>query len=138
MPHPDLVYITYIRTTPEKLFQALTDPAFTKQYFGGVAFDTDWKPHSKIHVPGPDGPVLWGTVLQVDPPRLLSYTFDGPAHGKAGAGRSTVATFEVEPHGEGVRLHLTHSRLEPMDVDLRRDTFHGLVLRPSDAKGDYL
>jgi uncharacterized protein YndB with AHSA1/START domain len=154
---PDFVYITYIRCSPQKLFQALMDPDVTRLYFFGADFDTDWKEGSPLHVRRADGRVRWGTVLKVEAPRLLSYTFDGPAHGRE-AGRPTVATFEIRPHGDCVRLYLTHSRLDPDDLDPRKDTFHGLnngwpailsslkslmetgralALEPMDAKGEY-
>ncbi|HTB22153.1 MAG TPA: SRPBCC domain-containing protein [bacterium] len=160
MSQPDYVYISYLRATPNQVFKALTDPQYTKQYFFGVSFDTDWKPGSKIHVPGPDGKhVLWGRVLKVEEPRLLSYTFDGPAHGTTEDAWPTTATFEIHSHGEGTRLYLTHSGLKPGDLDPRKDTFHGLnngwpailsslkslletgkalTLRPGDTKGDYV
>jgi uncharacterized protein YndB with AHSA1/START domain len=160
MSQPDYVYISYIRATPAQVFEALTDPLSTKQFFFGVSFDTDWKPGSKIHVPGPEGRrLLWGKVLKAEEPNLLSYTFDGPAHGAAEGSRSSTATFEIQAHGEGSRLFLTHSRLQPGDLDPRKDTFHGLNngwpailsglkslletgqaldLLPMDAKGDYL
>ena len=123
----DFVYITYIATTPEKLWQALIEPAFTRQYFFGVEFETDWKPSSVIQVPGPEGKKQQcGRVHHFEPPRLLAYTFDGPAHGPGGERRATLATFEIQAHGGGVRLYLTHSHLEPADLDPRKDTFAGL------------
>src|SRR5436309_2075590 len=75
-PMNEFVYTTYISTTPEKLWQALTEPAFTRQYWG-VAFETDWKTGS---------PMIWTengaktshpeqVVLESDPYRLLSYTW---------------------------------------------------------------
>lgn len=70
------VYTTYIRTTPERLWNALTDPAFTKRYWD-MEFVTDWKPGSHMKW------VHWGVVLddpaqvviEADPPRRLSYTW---------------------------------------------------------------
>ena len=50
MARSTFVYVTYIRTTPEKLWQALIDPDFVKQYFFGVRFDTDWKPKNGFPV----------------------------------------------------------------------------------------
>lgn len=158
MAQPDFVYITYIRTNPETLFKALREPEYTKQYFMGVHFETDWQAGSKLYTLNPAGNrVLWGTVLRVEPPKVLSYTFDGPAHGQE-PGRPTIATFEIQPHGDGVRLYLTHSQLDSADVDPRKDTFHGLnngwpailsslkslletgkglVFAPMDEKGEY-
>jgi len=155
MEQSDFNYTTYIRCSPEKLWQALTDPAFTQRYFFGVRFESDWKPGSPLYSRDPGGAQsAWGTVLRVEKPRLLEYTFEGEAHGMAG--RATVATFEMQAHGNGTRLVLTHSRLT--DVDPRRNTFSGLnngwpailsslkslvetgqplVLAAMDAHGDY-
>jgi len=123
---PDFVYISYIRTTPEKLWNALINPEITQLYFMGVAFETDWNPGSPLYTHPQGGEKkLWGTVKAFEPPRLLAYTFDGPAHGPK-PHRATLATFEMQPHGDGVRLYLTHSQLTPEDVDSRKNTFHGL------------
>src|SRR5690349_25066256 len=70
------VYETHIRTTPERLWQALTDPAFTSRYWG-VTFDTDWKPGSKL-VYNYQGVAMDGpgqVVLESDPFRRLAYTW---------------------------------------------------------------
>src|SRR5689334_3608155 len=124
---PDFIYISYIASTQDKVWKALIDPEFTSQYFFGVKFDTDWRPGSVIHVAGPKGEkIQWGTVEKFEVPRLLAYTFDGPAHGVPVGQHPTLATFEVEPHGSGVRLYLTHSRLTAEDYEARKDTFRGL------------
>src|SRR3954463_5479790 len=54
MTKPEFVYTTYIKTTPERLWQALTDPAFTRRYWFGVSFETDWRPDSPMRG-GPNG-----------------------------------------------------------------------------------
>ncbi|HWE89835.1 MAG TPA: metalloregulator ArsR/SmtB family transcription factor [Pseudonocardiaceae bacterium] len=123
----EFVYTTYIKTTPEQLWQALTDPAFTNQYWG-VRFDTDWQVGS---------PITWEqegvkiadpaqVVTAAEPPRTLSYTWHTftPEFGEAydfdpdqlaawtAEPRSTV-TFDIEPVGEFVKLTVTHSGFEP-------------------------
>ena len=66
------VYVTYIRTTPEKLWEALTDPKFTKQYWFGCIQKTDWKVGSPWQLQYDDGKVTdTGEVLEVDPPKRL-------------------------------------------------------------------
>jgi uncharacterized protein YndB with AHSA1/START domain/DNA-binding transcriptional ArsR family regulator len=123
----EFVYTTYIKTTPERLWQALTDPAFTRRYWG-VAFESDWRVGS---------PVTWEqlgvtiadpaqVVLESEPHRRLSYTWhtftrefaesvglsgEVLAHA-AGEPRSKV-TFEIEPLGEMVRLTVVHDGFEP-------------------------
>ena len=76
MEKPSFVYTTYIRTTPERLWQALTDPAFTKRYWGAT-FQTDWKPGSEmtwemfgVTIADPDQ-----VVLESDPYHRLSYSW---------------------------------------------------------------
>lgn len=121
------VYVTYIRTTPEQLWQALTDPAFTSQYWG-VIFETDWQTGS---------PIAWKLgdvvmdredqrVLEADPPRRLSFTWhaltddflatygDSPEwNAKASAEPLSKVTFEIEPTGEVVKLTVVHDGFEP-------------------------
>jgi uncharacterized protein YndB with AHSA1/START domain len=91
MSKPEFVYVTYIETTAEKLWTALTDGDFTARYWFGVRLRSDA-----------------GKVVEYDPPRRLAYTFvnlseeyrdDLPA----------LATFELEPHGNLVKLTLTHA-----------------------------
>src|SRR5919204_926117 len=74
MDKPTFVYTTYIRTTPERLWQALTDPAFTSRYWGAT-FETDWQPGSTMRwelfgvtIDDPEQ-----VVVEADPPRRLSY-----------------------------------------------------------------
>jgi uncharacterized protein YndB with AHSA1/START domain len=127
MDNPEFVYTTHITTTPERLWQALTEPAFTRRYWG-VAFDTDWKPGSPmtwtehgITTAGPDQ-----VVLEYDPYRRLSYTWHTftPEWAKAAgvseevlttisAERRSKVTFDLEPRGEKVRLTVVHDGFEP-------------------------
>ncbi|MEU8522777.1 SRPBCC family protein [Streptomyces sp. NBC_01216] len=124
------VYTTYIRTTPDELWQALTDAAFTRRYWG-VAFETTWTAGS---------PMVWEqdgrrtsdpaqVVLAARPGRLLAYTWHTFTHEWAeavGLGdeaysrladeRRSKVTFEIEPSGEMVRLVVTHDDLEPDGV----------------------
>ena len=109
MHKPEFVYVTYIETTPEKLWHALTDGDFTQRYWFGARLRSDWKPGSSFEMVRSDGSVSdAGKVVECDPPRRLAYTFvnlsdtyrnDIPA----------LATFELEPHGKLVKLTLTHA-----------------------------
>jgi uncharacterized protein YndB with AHSA1/START domain/DNA-binding transcriptional ArsR family regulator len=119
---PSFVYSTYIRTTPEQLWQALTDPAFTERYWGAT-FDTDWTPGSTMtwHQRGTTSADPEQVVLEADPPRRLSYTWhtmtdeladaidltEEARTRLAGEKRSKV-TFDVEPLGEVVKLTVVH------------------------------
>jgi len=126
MDKPEFVYTTYISTTPERLWQALTDPAFTQRYWE-TAFVTDWAPGSamtwdnhgvEITDPGQ-------VVLESDPYRRLSYTWhaftpdlaarfgwDEEFRARlAGEVRSKV-TFDIEPADQGVKLTVIHDGFE--------------------------
>ena len=123
---PVFVYTTYIRTTPEELWRALTEPAFTKRYWG-VTFDTDWQPGSPMtwHQRGTATDDPHQTVLEADPPRRLSYSWhtmtpelaesldmtDEAQQRLAAESRSKV-TFDIEPVGEVVKLTVVHDGFE--------------------------
>lgn len=102
-------YSTYIDTTPEKLWEALTSPEFTVKYWGGRTMESDWKEGSSIRIVQPQGPqtaVKIGKVLISDPPRLLSYMTDceHPAE-------SSTMTFEIVRTPAQVRLNITHEMM---------------------------
>jgi DNA-binding transcriptional ArsR family regulator/uncharacterized protein YndB with AHSA1/START domain len=122
MTDTEFAYTTYIKTTPERLWQALTDPAFTVRYWG-VAFESDWKPGSRmtweqkgVTIDDPEQ-----VVLEAEPYRRLAYSFhtftpefaqsvglDEDFVAKASAERRSKVTFDIEPHGELVKLTLVH------------------------------
>jgi uncharacterized protein YndB with AHSA1/START domain/DNA-binding transcriptional ArsR family regulator len=131
MTAPEFVYTTYISTTPERLWQALTDPALTSRYWG-CSFESDWlegSPYtleqSGFRVAHPDQ-----RVLVSDPPRRLAYTWHtfSPEWGEVvgrevGISQEDVArmaaeprskvSFEIEPVEDGVRLTVVHDGFEP-------------------------
>ena len=124
MDKPDFVYTTYIKTTPERLWQGLTDPAFTRRYWN-VAWDTDWRTGSLMTLEiVKDGVTIADpeqVVLESDPYRRLSYTWhtftpewaatydvsDEDLARFASERRSKV-TFDIEPLGEMVKLTVVH------------------------------
>ncbi|MFE3194766.1 ArsR/SmtB family transcription factor [Nocardia sp. NPDC059240] len=128
----DFVYVSYIKTTPERLWQALTEPAFTKQYWGAT-FDTDWQPGSEMvwHQQNWTGVNPGQVVLTADPYTKLSYTwhtFDEtfaeamgmPAADVAvwGAEPRSTVTFQLEELGEIVKLTVTHDGFPPQSTVL--------------------
>ena len=103
------VYTTYIVTTPEKVFEALTRPEFTMQYWGGAELRSDWAVGSPLEAHHPDRDDFCGEVLAVDPPRRLAYTFTGRAEIAEGRPPTTVE-FEIAPFGDAaVKLTVLHS-----------------------------
>jgi uncharacterized protein YndB with AHSA1/START domain len=107
MSKPEFVYVTYIETTPEKLWHALTDPDFTARYWFGVRLESDWKVGSRFAMVMNGTTNDAGEVLEYDPPRLLSYTFVNLSE-KYRDERPARATFVLEAHGSLVKLTLTH------------------------------
>jgi uncharacterized protein YndB with AHSA1/START domain len=108
MSKPEFVYVTYIETTPEKLFQALTDSDFSKRYWFGTELRTDWSIGSPFALVM-DGKVTdTGTVLEYDPPKRLSYTFHHELNETARKEKPSRVTFVLEPYGKVVKLMLMH------------------------------
>ena len=112
MQKPNLVYVTYIRTTPEKIWEAVTKPEFARQYWGKHVNVSDWKKGSKWeHIAEDDNNEVYitGEILECIPPKLLTLTWADPDDL---ADHSRV-TFEIEPLEEMVRLTVTHGDFKP-------------------------
>jgi len=113
MGKPKFVYVTYISTSPEEVWKALTDPRVTTKYWQHVNV-SDWKPGSKWeHRTGdPSGELqMVGRVVESTPPRRLVITWAFPED-EAREEKHTTVTFEIEPVRDVVRLTVTHDRLE--------------------------
>ncbi|MGE5134138.1 MAG: ArsR/SmtB family transcription factor [Gemmatimonadota bacterium] len=126
MDKPKFVYTTYINTTPERLWQALTDPAFTQRYWE-TSIHSDWAVGSEMtwETRGAVAADPEQVVLEADPYRRLSYTWHtftpewAQANGIAEELRVTLAaeprskvTFEIEPSGQLVKLTVIHDGFE--------------------------
>jgi uncharacterized protein YndB with AHSA1/START domain len=115
MSKPKFVYVTYISTTPEKLWNALSDSKMTKQYWYGHRNASDWKVGSVWkHEDYDDASQvdIMGKVVESDPPRRLVLSWFFPSDAEAKEKHSQV-TFEIEPVTDAVRLTVTHEELEP-------------------------
>lgn len=110
----DFVYVTYIKTTPEKLWDALTNPEFTRQYWFGIAVTSDWMIGAPMLYMKDGKAVVDGKVLAAERPRLLSYTFH-ESNGSASHEPPTKVTLEIEPElgTDTVRLTVTHTDFVP-------------------------
>jgi DNA-binding transcriptional ArsR family regulator/uncharacterized protein YndB with AHSA1/START domain len=123
----EFVYTTYIRTTPERLWQALTDPAFSRSYLGH-AMESDWKKGSTyawlehgLKIEHPDQ-----VILESDPCRRLAFTFvtfvpelaavvpalSEDTVAKAAAERRSKVSFDIEAHGDQVKLTVIHDEFD--------------------------
>ncbi|WP_433499861.1 ArsR/SmtB family transcription factor [Sphaerimonospora sp. CA-214678] len=127
MHRPEFVYTTYINTTPERLWQGLTEASFTRRYWG-TALISDWQvgspitwEHADVTITDPDQ-----VVLEADPYHRLSYTWhtftrefgeavglDGETLAELAGERRSKVTFEIEDLVQSVRLTVVHDGFEP-------------------------
>ena len=109
MSHDRFVHVTYIRTTPEKLWQGLTDPAFTRRYWAETWQDSAWTKGASWKLMIPDGRVGdAGQVLEIDPPRRLVLSWRNEFMDDLKAEGFSTLTYELEPQGSCVKLTLIH------------------------------
>jgi uncharacterized protein YndB with AHSA1/START domain/DNA-binding transcriptional ArsR family regulator len=125
--HPRFVYTTYIKTTPERLWHALTDPAFTRRWWQ-ITVETDWQPGSSMTWNN-NGVIIADpgqVVLEADPYRRLAYTWhtftpelkerlgiDDDLFTRLASERRSRVAFDIEPAGELVKLTVVHDDFEP-------------------------
>jgi uncharacterized protein YndB with AHSA1/START domain len=104
------VYVIYIRTTPEKLWAALTDAEFTQRYWFGMRSESAWKAGSPWRLVAGDGKV-WdaGEVMEVDPPRRLVLRWQHQNKTELKAEGDSFCTMELEPEEAAVKLTITHT-----------------------------
>jgi uncharacterized protein YndB with AHSA1/START domain len=111
MTESRFLYVTYIRATPERIFDTLTDPEQNKRFWSGYSQRTSWKVGDSYEIADKDGKA-WdeGRVLVCDRPRRISVTWTHLVREELGAEGESVATFDLEPAGDGVtKVTLTHS-----------------------------
>ena len=118
MRKPEFVYVTYIETTPEKLWEALTSSEFSRRYWFNTELKTDWKVGSPFALVMDGTTTDVGEVLEFDSSRRLSYTFHHVLSEAARKERPTRVVFNLEPHGKLVKLTLTHEDFEAGSVIL--------------------
>jgi uncharacterized protein YndB with AHSA1/START domain len=109
MDRPRHVYQVFIRTTPERLWQAITDPAFTERYFFQTRVDAAWRRGSAVQYWMADGRLaVEGEVVEVDPPRRLVTTWSFRYSDDLAGDPPSRVTWEIEPLGETCKLTLVH------------------------------
>lgn len=114
MSKPEFVYVTYIATTPERLWEALTQGEFTQQYWYGRRIESDWRTGSPVRFFDGNSDYLTdsGVVLESDPPRRLAYSFRNEFDPQATELGYSRVSFSLEAHPEGlVKLTLVHDEL---------------------------
>ena len=104
------VYVTYIRTTPEELWVALTTAEFTRKYWFGMTVDSDWKPGSAWRLVFPDGRIAdSGTIVELDRPRRIVLSWRNEFRPELTAEGHTSCAIELEPHEGTVKLTISHT-----------------------------
>jgi uncharacterized protein YndB with AHSA1/START domain len=107
------VFEIYIRTTPERLWEAITDPDIRSKYQFGVRVESDWTPGSRLEMSHAGAPGLLGEGenLEVDPPRRLVQTMVALWSDDVKSEGTSRVTWEIEPVGDSCRLTVTHDQL---------------------------
>ena len=134
------VFEIYIKTTPERLWEAITDPEMRQKYTFGVRVSSDWTPgsryegHGRLRPPRPA--IVEGENLEVDPPRRLVQSFSALWSEDVKREGTSRVTWEIEPVGDSCRLTVTHDQLRE---GAQRRALRRLAddpLRPEDAARD--
>jgi uncharacterized protein YndB with AHSA1/START domain len=116
---PAIVYTIYIAATPEKVWEALTTAEFSRKYFFGNAVEVDLRVGGAYIVRTPDGALhISGEVIECDPPRKLTFTFNVNWPALIEKLGPTLVTYEIEPAGDAVRLTMLQSHDRPLSDDI--------------------
>jgi uncharacterized protein YndB with AHSA1/START domain len=119
MARSTFVYVAYIRTTPEKLWSALTDDVeFMKQYWFGTHCESQWTPGSTWKMVSPDGSITdAGQIVEAEPPRRLVIRWMHQKKPELKAEGASLCTMELESIGAAVKLSITHTiECEPSNL----------------------
>jgi uncharacterized protein YndB with AHSA1/START domain len=113
---PSNVFVTYIVTTPEKLWAALTQGEITRQYFFGRRMQSDWKPGSPWKLLMEDGKIdCMGDVLECDPPRRLAISWRVEWHEEMRKLPPGKVTYQIDQLGDMVRLTISEFHHPSLD-----------------------
>jgi uncharacterized protein YndB with AHSA1/START domain len=116
---PAIVYTIYIASTPQQVWQALTSAEFSRKYFSGNAVEVDLRVGGAYIVRTPDGALhISGEVIECDPPRKLTFTFNVNWPALVDKLGPTLVTYEIEPAGDVTRLTLLQSHDRPLSDDI--------------------
>jgi uncharacterized protein YndB with AHSA1/START domain len=105
------VFEIYIKTTPDRLWEAITDPEMRRKYTFGAVFTSTWEPGSRYQAMGNGNLIAEGENLEVDPPRRLVQSFHAVWDDDVKREGTSRVTWEIEPVGDSCRLLVTHDQL---------------------------
>jgi uncharacterized protein YndB with AHSA1/START domain len=105
------VFEIYIRTTPERLWEAITDPDIRKEYNFGARVASEWTPGAAIEMSSPTGLLGGGEVLEADPPRRLVHTMTALWDEEVRREGPSRVSWVIEPIADSCRLTVTHDQL---------------------------
>jgi uncharacterized protein YndB with AHSA1/START domain len=109
MAESQFVYVTFIRTTVEKLWQALIEPEFTRQFWFDTVQESEWKPGASWRIVKPDGSTAdSGEVIEIEPRRKLVLKWRNEMIPEMTAEGYSRMTYELKQQGESVKLTVTH------------------------------
>ena len=116
---PAIVYAIYIASTPEKVWEVLTSAEFSRKYFFGNAVEVDLRVGGAYIVRTPDGALhISGEVIECDPPKKLTFTFNVNWPALIEKLGPTLVTYEIEPAGDVTKLTLLQSHDRPLSDDI--------------------
>ena len=118
------VYVSYIESTPERVWDALTNGDVTEQYFFGSRVESDWKEGSRITYSRGGEVTDWGEILKCEPQKELSFTWTNKWDNEERE-EPTIATFTLKELNGTVKLTLRHENLMEKDYVEEEDTFVG-------------
>lgn len=129
MAKPEFIYETYIRASAEKIWEALTAPEFTRQYFFATDVASDWSVGSDVVYNYANGqPAVKGQVLEIDPPRRLVFTFGVTWDDDLAREKASRVSIDIESSGKVCRLRVVHDQFAADSKVLTEITLAGVIL----------
>jgi uncharacterized protein YndB with AHSA1/START domain len=109
MAKSEFVYVTFIRTTPEKLWRALIEPEFTRQFWMNTTQESEWKPGASWRIAKPSGESAdSGEVVEIEPHKRLVLTWINHMFPEMNAEGPSRLTYQLDELGDSVKLTVTH------------------------------